>query len=45
MVLAQTFVSLPFLVIALEGAARTAGSDYELVAATLGPGPARCGGG
>ena len=30
-VLAQTFVSLPFLVIALEGAARTAGADYEVV--------------
>lgn len=38
-VLAQTFVSLPFLVIALEGAARTAGSDYEVVAATLGVRP------
>jgi molybdate transport system permease protein len=38
-VLAQTFVSLPFLVIALEGAARTAGRDYELVAATLGARP------
>jgi molybdate transport system permease protein len=38
-VLAQTFVSLPFLVIALEGAARTAGADYEVVAATLGAGP------
>ncbi|GAC1405147.1 MAG: ABC transporter permease [Mycobacterium sp.] len=38
-VLAQTFVSLPFLVIALEGAARTAGSDYEVVAATLGAKP------
>ncbi|MBE1548318.1 molybdate transport system permease protein [Mycobacterium sp. OAS707] len=38
-VLAQTFVSLPFLVIALEGAARTAGADYELVAATLGAKP------
>lgn len=40
-VLAQTFVSLPFLVVALEGAARTAGSDYELVAATLGARPSR----
>lgn len=40
-VLAQTFVSLPFLVIALEGAARTAGADYELVAATLGARPTR----
>jgi len=39
-VLAQTFVSLPFLVIALEGAARTAGSDYDMVAATLGATPA-----
>jgi molybdate transport system permease protein len=39
-VLAQTFVSLPFLVISLEGAARTAGADYEVVAATLGASPA-----
>ncbi|WP_237159396.1 ABC transporter permease [Mycolicibacterium rhodesiae] len=39
-VLAQTFVSLPFLVIALEGAARTAGADYDIVAATLGARPA-----
>ena len=39
-VLAQTFVSLPFLVIALEGAARTAGSDYDAIAATLGARPA-----
>jgi molybdate transport system permease protein len=38
-VLAQTFVSLPFLVIAREGAARTAGADYEVVAATLGARP------
>jgi molybdate transport system permease protein len=38
-VLAQTFVSLPFLVIALEGAARTAGSQFEVVAATLGARP------
>jgi molybdate transport system permease protein len=40
-VLAQTFVSLPFLVISLEGAARTAGTDYEVVAATLGARPTR----
>ena len=40
-VLAQTFVSLPFLVIALEGAARTAGADYEVVAATLGARPSK----
>lgn len=39
-VLAQTFVSLPFLVIALEGAARTAGAEYDVVAATLGARPA-----
>lgn len=39
-VLAQAFVSLPFLVIALEGAARTAGADYDMVAATLGARPA-----
>jgi molybdate transport system permease protein len=38
-VLAQTFVSLRFLVISLEGAARTAGADYEVVAATLGARP------
>lgn len=38
-VLAQTFVSLPFLVIALEGAARTAGTGFETVAATLGARP------
>ncbi|WP_168214857.1 ABC transporter permease [Mycolicibacterium sp. ELW1] len=39
-VLAQTFVSLPFLVIALEGAARTAGADFDIVASTLGARPA-----
>ncbi|WP_319452383.1 MULTISPECIES: ABC transporter permease [unclassified Mycobacterium] len=38
-VLSQTFVSLPFLVIAMEGAARTVGADYEVVAATLGARP------
>lgn len=38
-VLAQTFVSLPFLVISLEGTARTAGGDFEVVAATLGARP------
>ena len=40
-ILAQAFVSLPFLVIALEGAARTSGQDYETVAATLGARPSR----
>ncbi len=39
-VLAQTFVSMPFLVVALEGALRTAGERYETVAATLGASPA-----
>ena len=38
-VLAQTCVSLPFLVIALEGAARSVGNRYEVVAATLGARP------
>lgn len=38
-VLAQTFVALPFLVLSLEGALRTAGTRYEAVAATLGARP------
>ena len=38
-VLAEAFVSLPFLVLALEGALRTAGTGYETVAATLGAQP------
>jgi molybdate transport system permease protein len=38
-VLAQTFVALPFLVISLEGAVRTAGTRYDVVAATLGARP------
>jgi molybdate transport system permease protein len=38
-VLAQTFVALPFLVLSLEGALRTFGGRYETVAATLGAGP------
>lgn len=38
-VMAQTFVALPFLVISLEGALRTAGERYEAVAATLGARP------
>jgi molybdate transport system permease protein len=38
-VLAQTFVALPFLVVSLEGALRTAGQRYEAVAATLGASP------
>ena len=38
-VLAQTFVALPFLVVSLEGALRTAGRRYEVVAASLGARP------
>ncbi len=38
-VIAQTFVSLPFLVMALEGGLRAAGTRYEHVAATLGAKP------
>lgn len=38
-VLAQTFVSLPFLVVSLEGSLRTAGQRYEDVASTLGARP------
>jgi molybdate transport system permease protein len=38
-VLAQTFVALPFLVVSLEGTLRTAGQRYEVVAATLGARP------
>ncbi|SIN68634.1 molybdate transport system permease protein [Agromyces cerinus subsp. cerinus] len=35
-VIAQTFVALPFLVISVEGALRTAGTGFESVAAGLG---------
>jgi molybdate transport system permease protein len=38
-VMAQTFVALPFLVVSLEGSLRTAGQRYEVVAASLGAGP------
>lgn len=38
-VLAQTFVALPFLVLSLEGALRTVGTRYEAIAATLGARP------
>jgi molybdate transport system permease protein len=38
-VLAQTFVALPFLVVSLEGALRTGGRRYEAAAATLGAPP------
>ncbi|MFJ6654259.1 molybdate ABC transporter permease subunit [Microbacterium sp. NPDC091313] len=35
-VVAQAFVALPFLVLAVEGAVRTAGVEYERTAAALG---------
>ncbi|MCC6494921.1 MAG: molybdate ABC transporter permease subunit [Propionibacteriaceae bacterium] len=38
-VLAQTFVALPFLVVSLEGTLRAVGQRYETVAATLGAPP------
>ncbi|MTB86772.1 molybdate ABC transporter permease subunit [Aeromicrobium senzhongii] len=40
-VLAQTFVSLPFLVVTLEGALRAVDPGYADVAATLGAAPSR----
>ena len=38
-VMAQTFVAMPFLVVSLEGALRTSGQRFEAVAATLGARP------
>ncbi|AWB96929.1 molybdate ABC transporter permease subunit [Agromyces badenianii] len=38
-VIAQTFVALPFLVITVEGSLRSIGTRYESVAAGLGAGP------
>ena len=38
-VIAQTFVSMPFFVVAVEGALRTLDPAYEAVAATLGASP------
>jgi len=38
-VLAQTFVALPYLVLSLEGGLRAVGTRYEAVAATLGAAP------
>ncbi len=40
-VLAQVFVSLPFLVVGLEGALRSVGIEYEKVATTHGASPTR----
>ncbi len=37
-VIAQTFVALPFLVLAVEGSLRTTGTGYEQAAAALGAG-------
>jgi molybdate transport system permease protein len=38
-ILAQTFVAMPFLVVSLEGALLTGGERYESIAATLGATP------
>jgi molybdate transport system permease protein len=38
-ILAQTFVSIPFLILSFEGALRSAGTRYEAIAATLGARP------
>ncbi|HVW41321.1 MAG TPA: ABC transporter permease [Amycolatopsis sp.] len=38
-IIAQTFVAMPFLVVSLEGALRNSGDAYEQVAATLGARP------
>jgi len=40
-VIAQVFVAMPFLVLAVEGALRTTGTQFEGVAATLGASPMR----
>ena len=40
-VMAQTFVALPFLVTSLEGALRTQGTKYDAVSASLGASPSR----
>lgn len=37
-VIAQAFVALPFLVLAIEGTMRSVGTDFEQVAGTLGAG-------
>lgn len=40
-IMAQTFVALPFLVLSVEGALRSSDGGYADVAATLGAGPTR----
>ena len=38
-IVAQTFVAMPYLVVSVEGALRSAREEYEVVAATLGASP------
>ncbi|NIH78308.1 ABC transporter permease [Amycolatopsis viridis] len=38
-IIAQTFVAMPFLVVSLEGALRSGGERYERIASTLGARP------
>ncbi|WP_116102602.1 ABC transporter permease [Amycolatopsis thermalba] len=38
-IIAQTFVAMPFLVVSLEGALRSGGDRYEQIASTLGARP------
>lgn len=38
-VVAQTFVAMPYLVVSVEGALRSATDEYAIAAATLGAGP------
>nr|WP_300148805.1 ABC transporter permease [Propionicimonas sp.] len=38
-VVAQTFVAMPYLVVSVEGALRSAQDEYAIAAATLGAGP------
>lgn len=40
-IMAQTFVSMPFLIVALQGALRVREDGYEAIAATLGAKPSR----
>src|SRR5690625_3600207 len=40
-ILAQTFVAMPFLIISLEGTLRSSTGRYAAIAATLGAGPTR----
>lgn len=44
-VIAQAFVAMPYLVLAVESAMRTAGTSFEQVAANLGASRAGCSGG